>query len=152
MREELRRAERYDRPLSVLLLDIDHFKKFNDTLGHPAGDALLGQLATVLRNALRGVDKPARYGGEEFAVVCPETGKEEARLIAERVRRAVAETPFLLTGQAGETAHVTVTVGFATFPRDASAAADLVKLADEALYAAKRRAATPCAARRMSRP
>ena len=99
LRDELLRAERYGHPLSVLLLDIDHFKTFNDTLGHPAGDALLGQLGAVLRNALRGVDRPARYGGEEFAVVCPETGPEEARLIAERVRRAVAETPFFLTGR-----------------------------------------------------
>ena len=135
---ELHRAERYGRPLTVLLLDIDHFKTFNDTLGHPAGDALLGQLGVTLRNALRTVDRAARYGGEEFAVVCPETGPEEARLIAERIRRAVAETPFSLTGQGGGTAHVTVSVGFATFPRDAAVPADLVKQADAALYAAKR--------------
>ena len=137
LRDELRRAERYNRPLSVLLLDIDHFKAFNDTLGHPAGDALLGQLGTVLRNTLRTVDKPARYGGEEFAVICPETGKEEARLIAERVRRAVADTAFFLTDAAGGTTRVTVSVGFATSPLYAHAAADLIKSADAALYAAK---------------
>ena len=94
--DEMARAERYSRPLSVILLDIDHFKSFNDTLGHQAGDALLGQLGVVLRNSLRNVDKPARYGGEEFVIICPETGADEARLIAERIRRNVADTPFVL--------------------------------------------------------
>ena len=69
--DEMTRAERYHRPLSVILLDIDHFKSFNDTWGHQAGDALLGQIGIVLRNALRSVDRPARYGGEEFVVICP---------------------------------------------------------------------------------
>ena len=143
--DELTRAERYERPLSVILLDIDYFKSFNDTLGHQAGDALLGQLGVVLRNSLRNVDRPARYGGEEFVVICPETGAEEARLIAERIRRNVADTPFVLpsnvetaTGRRGaETAHVTVSLGCVTFPGDAGTARDLVKKADIALYAAK---------------
>lgn len=138
--DEMRRAGRYDRPLSLLLLDIDHFKKFNDTLGHQAGDALLAQLSGILRDSLRSVDRPARYGGEEFVVVCPETGRDEARLIAERIRRNVEATAFALMDKAhaGEsTAHVTVSVGFATFPHDALAARDLVKRADEALYASK---------------
>ena len=133
--EEMRRAGRYGRPLSVLLLDIDHFKKFNDTLGHQAGDALLAQLATVLRDSLRSVDRPARYGGEEFVVVCPETGTDEARLIAERIRHNVEAAVFALPGK--DATHVTVSVGFATFPSDAAAGHDLVKRADEALYASK---------------
>lgn len=152
MAEEIARAERYNRPLLVILLDIDHFKSFNDTLGHQAGDALLGQLGVVLRNSLRNVDKPARYGGEEFVIICPETGSEETLLIAERIRRNVAETAFLLPNKAGsgkeadkadegrrgaETAHVTVSLGCATFPRDARTSRDLVKKADIALYAAK---------------
>ena len=140
--DELMRAERYGRPLSVILLDIDHFKSFNDTRGHQAGDALLGQLGIVLRNALRGVDRPARYGGEEFVIVCPETESHEARLIAERIRRAVAETPFALPNQnadevGGDMARVTVSLGCATFPNDSGTARDLVKKADMALYAAK---------------
>ncbi len=143
--DELTRAERYDRPLSVILLDIDHFKSFNDTLGHQAGDALLGQLGVVLRNSLRNVDRPARYGGEEFVIICPETGPEKARLIAERIRRNVADTPFVLPTNAegpegrrgAETAHVTVSLGCVTFPGDAKTARDLVKRADIALYAAK---------------
>ncbi len=142
--EEMRRAERYDRPLSLILLDIDHFKKFNDTLGHQAGDALLGQLATVLRDCLRSVDKPARYGGEEFVVLCPETGSAEASLIAERIRRSVAQATFALVDQEQadqsglpRTTQVTVSVGYATFPRDARSPRDLIRCADEALYAAK---------------
>ncbi len=138
LRDELGRAERYGRPLSLLMLDIDHFKAFNDTLGHPAGDALLAQIGTVLRNALRSVDRPARYGGEEFAVILPETGADEAGLIAERVRRAVAEAAFALTGTDGGTTRVTISVGFATCPQDARADADLIRCADAALYAAKR--------------
>ena len=147
--DELARAERYGRPLSLILLDIDHFKSFNDTLGHPAGDALLGQLGVVLRNCLRNVDRPARYGGEEFVVICPETGAREVGLIAERIRRSVAETAFaLLEKNPGDknpgdadsgkgTTHVTVSLGCATFPADARTARDLVKKADLALYDAK---------------
>jgi len=140
--DELIRAERYQRPLSVILLDIDHFKSFNDTRGHQAGDALLGQMGVVLRNALRSVDHPARYGGEEFVIICPETESHEARLIAERIRRSVADTPFALPnqnndGSHGETARVTVSLGFATFPNDSGTARDLVKKADIALYSAK---------------
>jgi diguanylate cyclase (GGDEF)-like protein len=147
--DELARAERYTRPLSVILLDIDHFKSFNDTRGHQAGDALLGQIGIVLRNALRSVDRPARYGGEEFVIICPETGPDEARLIAERIRRSVAETAFALPNQntqtpsdaepslSSETAYVTVSLGCATFPVDSSTGRDLVKRADVALYAAK---------------
>ena len=138
--DELMRAERYGRPLSVILLDIDHFKSFNDTRGHQAGDALLGQMGIVLRNALRNVDHPARYGGEEFVIICPETEAREALLIAERIRRSVADTPFALPNQNGdssETARVTVSLGCATFPHDSGTARDLVKKADIALYAAK---------------
>ena len=142
--DEMARAERYDRPLSLILLDIDHFKSFNDTLGHPAGDALLGQLGIVLRNCLRNVDRPARYGGEEFVVICPETGEREAYLIAERIRRSVEETAFaLLDKRSGEsstseeTTRVTVSLGCATFPRDGRTARGLVKCADMALYASK---------------
>ena len=138
--DELIRAERYQRPLSVILLDIDHFKSFNDTRGHQAGDALLGQMGIVLRNALRSIDHPARYGGEEFVIICPETDTREARLIAERIRRAVADTPFALpqnTETSTGAARVTISLGCATFPQDSGTARDLVKKADIALYAAK---------------
>ena len=144
--EELSRSERYERPLSVILLDIDHFKAFNDTLGHQAGDALLGQLGVVLRNSLRNVDKPARYGGEEFVIICPETGSDEAQGIAERIRRSVADTVFVLPNKDGSkeggkdeagTSRVTISLGCATYPLDARTPRDLVKKADIALYDAK---------------
>jgi diguanylate cyclase (GGDEF)-like protein len=138
LRDETDRAQRYGRPMSLLMLDIDHFKAFNDTMGHQAGDALLAQLGAVLRNALRSVDRPARYGGEEFAVILPETGSDEASLIAERVRHAVAEAAFFLTGQDSPATHVTVSVGFATCFQDACSDVDLLRCADTALYAAKR--------------
>ena len=144
LQSELNRAERYGHKMSILLLDIDHFKNFNDSHGHPAGDAVLAQVAVILRNSLRSPDKPARYGGEEFVILCPETGKDEARLIAERIRKNVAETEFaLLANQtpvpgAASTAHVSVSVGFATFPSDARTAKDITQKADDALYAAKR--------------
>lgn len=138
---EVTRADRYGHRLSLIVLDIDHFKNFNDTYGHPAGDALLAQLAVVLRDSLRGVDKPSRFGGEEFTVICPETGKEEAHVIAERIRRNVEECVFILpptTGDATEhVVSVTASLGLATYPPDARTASDLLKCADAALYLAK---------------
>lgn len=141
---ELSRSDRYGHKLSVLLMDLDHFKEFNDTYGHVAGDALLAQLAVVIRNSLRSHDKPARYGGEEFAVICPETGKEEARLVAERIRKNIGDTEFaIVTGDnAGPNnpakAKISVSIGFATFPQDAHNAKELTQNADDALYSAKR--------------
>lgn len=132
---ELRRAQRYGRELSLILLDIDYFKKFNDTLGHQAGDALLAQMGGVLQSSLRATDRPARYGGEEFVVLCPETGSEEAALVSERVRADVERTLFSLPGTEG--CHVTVSVGYATFPQEAHTPHDLIRAADTALYAAK---------------
>lgn len=139
--DEVVRADRYSHRFSLIVLDIDHFKKFNDTYGHPAGDALLSQLSVVLRNSLRGVDKPARYGGEEFTVICPETGKEEARIIADRIRENIEQTPFALPSalEGGDDTPVcaTVSIGFATYPIDARTSGDLLKAADSALYEAK---------------
>jgi len=88
--EEMSRCSRYGHQLSVIMLDIDYFKSFNDTWGHRAGDALLAQFGVVLRNTLRDADLPARYGGEEFVVVCPETSAVQAEQICERLRAAVA--------------------------------------------------------------
>lgn len=137
---ELNRAERYGHRLSVLLLDIDHFKQFNDEHGHPAGDAVLAQIGVILRNSLRSADKPARYGGEEFVIVCPETGKDEARLVSERIRKNVSETDFAFVPREGLgtiTRRLTVSVGHATFPLDAHHTQELTQKADDALYAAK---------------
>ncbi len=134
--EEVRRATRYNHPVSLLLLDLDLFKQVNDQFGHQVGDRALMHLATVLRASVRDTDLPARYGGEEFVVLCPETDADEALVVAERIRQAVASTPFL----DGEHApvYLTVSIGVATFPWDADDDATLIHNADAALYQAKR--------------
>lgn len=138
--EEISRSNRNNYPLSVILIDIDHFKKFNDLYGHQAGDAVLSQVGAVLKSILREADTPARYGGEEFVIVCPETTVSQAATVMERVRDAIASTDMVLPSSGNEKrAHVrvTVSVGSATFPVDANSSFDLIRLADKALYAAK---------------
>lgn len=136
LRAELRRAERYGRPLAVMMLDVDGFKQFNDTYGHPQGDLLLQSIARILRANVRSVDHIGRYGGEEFIVILPETSYPEACALAERVRRAVENTPFA-TGD-GRAVRKTVSIGLATYSRDMKTAAELLQQADNALYRAKR--------------
>ncbi|GAB3218405.1 hypothetical protein GCM10027446_34920 [Angustibacter peucedani] len=132
---EVERASRFDRPLSVLLLDLDHFKNVNDTYGHTVGDAVLRELARRLASVVREVDTVARYGGEEFVVVTPETDTLGAEHLAERICEAVREEVFVV----GEDhVPVTVSVGIASLPMHGTASGDLVRAADEGLYAAKR--------------
>lgn len=137
--DELIRAQRYERPLSLLMLDIDFFKRFNDTRGHRAGDELLAGLGGLLKETVRQGDLAARYGGEEFAVLCPEANQDDAAVVAERIRAAVEKAAFKLPDQWGaiEPVRVTVSVGAATFPDDALVGDSLVRAADQALYAAK---------------
>jgi diguanylate cyclase (GGDEF)-like protein len=132
---EIERARRFGRPLSILLADLDLLREVNNTHGHLAGDAVLRGVAGVLRAQLRPFDIPCRFGGEEFAVVLPEAGHEDALVIAERVRRAVASTPFRIpTGD--KEIHATVSLGVATHP-DCESADELVHQADLALYRSK---------------
>lgn len=133
--KELRRATRYQRDLSLLMIDIDHFKNINDTYGHPQGDVVLQELAGLLRRYGRQDDIIARYGGEEFVVALVETNEQGAALAAERIRRAVENHEFELGEQR---VPITVSVGVAHFPGDASTKKDLIAHADQALYAAKR--------------
>lgn len=136
LEEEFLRTKRYDRPLSVGMLDIDHFKRLNDTFGHPAGDHALVQVAALCKLTLRRHDFIARYGGEEFAMVLPETSLENGILACERVRVAVESADIVFDGQKLE---VTVSLGVASFPHNPlSKAQDLITLADNALYSAKR--------------
>ncbi len=136
LEEELRRARRYDRPFSVAILDIDFFKKVNDTYGHPAGDAALRAVAAVCKRILRCHDTIARYGGEEFAVILPETNREGALLAADRLREAIEREAI---EHDGKTLSVTVSIGVASFPHElATKPGDLISLADAALYDAKR--------------
>jgi len=132
------RSHRSSEPLSLLMFDIDHFKRVNDKLGHPAGDAVLREVATRLRAGIRALDLPARYGGEEFVLVCPGTGGDAAAGLAERLRGEIAARP-ISVATAGETreAAVTISAGVAEAgPCDDANA--LIQRADEALYQAKR--------------
>lgn len=136
LHEEVGRSQRYGRSVSLILLDIDDFKVFNDTYGHPAGDRLLADLAHELKANLRTVDIAARYGGEEFVVICPETQHEQAMILAERLCASIAGERFHV--DEAESRRVTVSIGVASFPQDARNKSELVDAADHALYEAKR--------------
>lgn len=129
--EEIARAQRHGTALSLLLADADHFKQYNDTWGHPAGDVVLQMLAQVLRRRTRASDFVARYGGEEFAVLLPTTDRDSARRVAEQIRVAVEATGF-------PERKVTISAGVATFGGSIRDRESLLRAADEALYAAKR--------------
>ncbi|RME34011.1 MAG: sensor domain-containing diguanylate cyclase [Gammaproteobacteria bacterium] len=134
--EEVARVARREEPLSCLFIDIDHFKRINDTHGHPAGDAVLREVAALIRAQLRASDVVARYGGEEFAALLPDTGMTRALEVAERIRGSVASAP--VTTDAGEEVPVTVSIGLATLGGGREAdPMDLVAEADQALYRAK---------------
>lgn len=129
--EELLRSQRQNHSFTVLMLDVDHFKKYNDAHGHPAGDEVLKRVASILRTSTRAGDCTARYGGEEFAVLLSGKGAEAALQLAERIRERVMEEKF----PAGS---ITISVGIAEFPHHGHTAEAVISSADEALYEAKR--------------
>jgi len=133
--EEIRRGKRYEHHLSLIMGDIDHFKRFNDTHGHQAGDEALRVVATTMKEGLREVDKVCRYGGEEFVLILPECDAKATQIAAERIRAAIENLDILLDG--GQTARVTISMGIATFPNHAAAPEALLKAADSALYESK---------------
>ena len=137
LRVELEREKRYKRHLSLLMVDIDDFKNYNDLYGHVVGDMVLRRLASILRNATRGCDVICRYGGEEFAIMLPETSKEEAIIVCERIRKSVAMTP-MVDEKDNSVGTISVTIGLAAFPEDADNKDDLIDNADKALYQGKR--------------
>jgi diguanylate cyclase (GGDEF)-like protein len=128
--EEMNRASRYGLPMSLLMLDVDDFKSYNDRFGHPAGDVALKMVAQVLKDTLRAADVAARYGGEEFAILLPQTPESEAAAIAERIRYRVEMTPFPHRA-------VTVSIGIAGYQTDYREPRDWISAADIALYDAK---------------
>jgi diguanylate cyclase (GGDEF)-like protein len=129
---EIDRASRYPQHFGILILDLDRFKKYNDTYGHLAGNDALQRVARVIREAVRTVDFPARYGGEEFAVIVPQIDGAALVAIAERIRESVEALPAPAGG-----AKVTISIGAAMYPDDGTAADALFRAADERLYAAK---------------
>ena len=134
--EEVIRAQRARRPLSVLMLDLDDFKLVNDTFGHLFGDRVLTWTAELIRSTLRGSDVPARYGGDEFAIILPETDGGEAARAAERILDAFRERAFV--GEQRGPVPIGASIGVATFPADGRTATDLIAAADRALYHVKR--------------
>ncbi len=136
LKEEQRRAARYDLPLSLIMLDIDWFKKFNDTYGHEVGNIVLKGMTSVVKKCIRDVDVFARYGGEEFAILLPQTPKVEAVRIGERIRESVEAATFGGHDNVPDL-KVTVSVGASSFPENGKPYDELLSLADQALYRAK---------------
>lgn len=135
MVEEFSRCKRYGLSVCCVLMDIDFFKKINDTYGHQAGDEILHRLGQIILDNIRDVDIGARYGGEEFALILPHTRLVNAVQFSERLRRSIEETEFLF---AGTSMQVTVSLGVACLPEnDPKSHTDLIRFADDALYAAK---------------
>lgn len=136
LNEEIMRHRRTKQDVSLILLDVDYFKNYNDTLGHPAGDEVLRRLAHILKDTVRENDIVARYGGEEFAVILPNVGIKGALILAERVREKVEEYHFP-NEEIQPTGNLTISLGTATLPKQANDAKDLIQKTDSALYMAK---------------
>jgi diguanylate cyclase (GGDEF)-like protein len=136
LEKELKSSIKNQTPLSLIILDIDNFKRFNDTYGHPVGDKILEAIAFLLKRNVRSKDFIARYGGEEFAIILPKTPVERAQIVGERLRRAV-ETNIFYDGS-NVLPKITISVGVAGYPMNALTKEDLIEAADKALYEAKR--------------
>lgn len=137
LKEELERAERYKNNLSVLMLDIDWFKEYNDFHGHQMGDKLLVRLVRTLSYNIRFTDKLYRYGGEEFVVLLPETREAEAKEVAEKLRSKVAEKKFEGAKKSQPNMIVSISVGIASYPKNGTTSKELILAADSAMYEAK---------------
>ena len=136
LKEEIIRHTRNQQDVSLIILDVDHFKNYNDTFGHQAGDKVLKKIAYLLKETVRENDIVARYGGEEFAIIVPSVGKDEVKLLAERVRKNVEKYTFT-NENIQPFGKITISGGTASLPKDAKDSTDLIRKADTALYAAK---------------
>ncbi|HKA24621.1 MAG TPA: sensor domain-containing diguanylate cyclase [Candidatus Eisenbacteria bacterium] len=133
LRREMKRSSRSRTPFTLLMVDVDHLKEYNDKFGHLRGSRVLRELARVLARRVRGMDLVAKYGGDEFTVILPETGRSGGQLVAERIRASVAAHQFPRVNPG----DITVSVGIALFPEDGIQPATLIAASDAALYAAK---------------
>ena len=131
LKEEIARHSRYGDPFSLFIIDLDNFKTYNDVYGHPAGDTLLGQIGTIIKNSVRDADQAFRYGGDEFVVILPQTVRGDAHVVAERVRVQIADE------MEKKSLTVTCSIGLASYPADGVIAGELVVAADTALYYGK---------------
>lgn len=136
LKAETRRADRYGRPLSLLMVDIDDFKQYNDSFSHPEGDKVLARLGRVIQRCLRATDSAFRYGGEEFALLLAETAGEEALVVAERIRQEFSEQDFRPSAE--NRVRMTLSAGIAQY-HASEEIADFIKRADRGMYAAKRK-------------
>lgn len=135
--DEILREGRYQTEFSLLLLDVDHFKRYNDTYGHAAGDQVLVRVSQILAASARPVDLVARYGGEEFVVMLPQTSLDQARSIAESIRQKIEAESFSFGSEVAARERVTVSIGISGFPSEATIASQLIRVADTRLYQAK---------------
>ncbi len=149
---EISRAERYRRSLSLMMIDIDYFKHYNDTNGHLKGNEVLKEMGRILKEMSREVDIVARYGGEEFSIVMPETDRRKARTLSERLRKRIESHKFD-NARKQPNKKLTVSIGLASYPENGGTAFDLIEQADKALYEAKRSGRnTVCLAPQKSKP
>jgi two-component system cell cycle response regulator len=135
--QEITRAKRHNTSVSITMIDIDYFKNYNDTHGHPAGDLVLKTIAELLRNNIRKIDVAARYGGEEFALILVQTDKQAAAFVANKIKNLIERQKFDYE-ETQPNGKLTISMGVATFPDDALTPDDMVKMADQRLYRAKK--------------
>ncbi|MGK5082731.1 sensor domain-containing diguanylate cyclase [Bdellovibrionota bacterium FG-1] len=134
--KEHTRSNRYRTPYAIIFCDVDHFKKYNDRNGHPAGDQLLREFAALLKGCCRTTDQVARYGGEEFAVICPGIDFQGAQVLAERIRTTISQTKFA-HGEHQPLGCISVSIGYSSFPDHGKTAEEILKAADEGVYLSK---------------
>lgn len=138
LKQELYRCQRYDHPLSLLMIDIDDFKSINDSYGHVVGDRILKTFSMLMQDIVRPSDITGRYGGEEFLVILPQTNSEDSLAVAERIRENIEFYEFEVHPSKSKISQVTVSIGLCTFPDHGQSPEDLIAFADESLYVAKK--------------